>query len=146
MPHARHAARCMDRRAPHPVHVHLAFSAATNVSMPSVDICFKLSTGLVPYFVRYRLSSALSRVQGNFEHAVHDPLDANSGQFFSRHVMQCVIFPSSGLEHPGHCFFGRKWPMHAPQSIPQGAIIRVSMGSTFITHHASHESPRTASC
>jgi hypothetical protein len=78
---------------------------------------------LMRYFVRYRLSSCLSRRQGKSPH---------SWRYRDFTCPQAVIVQfrhfRSGAEHPWHRFFSRRKALQIAQSMPHGAMSDVLKG------------------
>ncbi len=85
---------------------------------------------LMEYLVRYRLSRSLSLLQGKELQVKQNFPSGPSGarsQVTILQETQYFGFPSSGPRHPGHWSFFLDIAMQRAQSIPQGAIIALSM-------------------
>lgn len=83
---------------------------------------------LMPYFVRYRLSSCLSRAHGKLSQRSEQYLPlpaARCSQFLILHVVRQPVAWLSWppiLRHPGQLFLSRMYAQQRRQFMPQGAI------------------------
>lgn len=89
---------------------------------------------LMPYFVRYRLSSCFSLAHGKLpqrsEQYLLLPL-ARCSQFLILHLVRESAFCPSLLRQPEHVFVSRMYAQQRRQSIPQGAIAAVGITVVF---------------
>ena len=92
---------------------------------------------LMPYLVRYRLSSCRSRLHGKLSQSTQNELVplAMVSHVLILHVRQYRGLATSSPLHPGHRFLSLRWPRQSPQSMPQGAISSTvsDSGRTFGT-------------
>jgi hypothetical protein len=85
---------------------------------------------LMPYFVRYRLSSCLSLAQGKLAQRSEQYLllsAARCSQFLILHLARESVLCPSILRQPEHVFLSRMYAQQRRQFIPQGAIALVGM-------------------
>ncbi len=105
-------------------HVHFCFSCFRKCLIPDSFMVSRFLIMLMPYFVRYRLSSCFSRLQGNLSHLKQYSCFVvfKFSQFFILHTTQYFGLLVSFAVHPGHVFFFLRYAWQSAQFIPQGAM------------------------
>jgi hypothetical protein len=88
---------------------------------------------LIRYFVRYRVSRRLRRGHGSSPQSMQKA-GSPERRFSHVRIVQArtdLALPSSPVLQPRQRFFSRRYPMHTPQFMPQGAT---SAGSSACGH------------
>ncbi len=92
---------------------------------------------LMPYFVRYRLSSCFNLAQGKLPQRSEQYLPllmARRSQFLILQVVRHPLLgrPDHRLPQPGQVFLSRMYAQQRRQFIPQGAIRSVGIAVVFL--------------
>jgi len=122
--HCKQNPRCTQIVPPQLLQCHRSFSFFANCSKPMILILSRFSSMLILYFVRYRLSSCFSFVQGYFGQSKQN-FESNLftiSQFRIIQVIQLLDLFSFDARQPLHGFLSRRYAKHIPQFIPQAAI------------------------